>query len=141
MDIQNEIKRFADAILKMENSYEQYAKSLGTNKTGLDLIHTVYDKGECTQKYISEQLSIPKQTVNSIVAAYCKAGLIKLQEMPEDRRHKLISLTSKGEEYANKIIPHITDAEKESFEMLTEEEREIFLQLLEKFVNHLLVKM
>lgn len=56
--------------------YEEWAKAHGLSETGLWVLRAIYyDKESCTQKKISEQWVIPKQTVNMILKDFEKKAL------------------------------------------------------------------
>ena len=48
--------------------------------------------------------SIPKQTVNTILKEFSADGYIELLTDKDEKRNKLITLTSKGNAYAGKIV-------------------------------------
>lgn len=132
-DAKKHAVRFDEITKQINSVYETYAKSVGLSCTSLYILHLVLLKENCTQKYICEQMFLPKQTINSVVMSFHKQGLMEMFELPEDRRHKLIQLTSKGKEYAAKIIPKIEAAEIHSMEQFDIEERLQLLQLMEKY--------
>ena len=127
--------RFCDIIKQISGIYEGYAKSIGLSYTSLYALHLVYLTENCTQKYICEQLFLPKQTVNSIVTLFRRQGLVEMMELPEDRRHKAICLTAKGKEYAEQVLPNIDAAETRSIEQFDSTERMVLLRLMEKYAQ------
>ena len=126
---------FCDITKKINSVYEEYAKSIGLSYTGLYVLHMIALCENCTQKYIAEQMYLPKQTVNSVISSFCKQGLIELTELPEDRRHKALHLTEKGQEFAGKILPQIEQAEHRSMEQFDDDERELLFRLIKKYSN------
>ena len=66
---------------------------------------------ECTQKAMSDRLSVNKQTINAIVTRLDKQGYISYVLVKEDRRNKRIVLTESGRTYAKNIILPAADAE------------------------------
>ena len=58
-----------------------------------------------------------------------------MREKAEDKRHKTLHLTLKGEEFAKQIFPQIEVAEQHSMAQFSEEERNEFLRLMKKYVN------
>ena len=65
----------------------------------------------CTQKAMSDRLSVNKQTINAIVTRLDKQGYISYVLVKEDRRNKRIVLTESGRTYAKNIILPAADAE------------------------------
>ena len=126
---------FCDIAQQINSIYEEYAKSVGLSYTSLYVLHMIALVENCTQKYIAEQMYLPKQTINSVITTFCKQGLVGLMELPEDRRHKVLRLTEKGQDFANSILPKIEQAEQRSMEQFDVEEREIMFRLIKKYSN------
>lgn len=134
----NQIKEqanfFCDMTKQINSIYEDYARSLGLTYTSLYILHMIALTENCTQKFIAEQMFLPKQTINSIIAQFHKQGWVELREMPEDKRHKTLHLTVKGKEFGAQVFPQIETAEQNSIAQFSEEERHTFLQLMQKYV-------
>lgn len=126
---------FCDITKQINSIYEEYAKSVGLSYTSLYVLHMIALGENCTQKYIAEQMYLPKQTVNSVISAFCKQGLVEFTELPEDRRYKALHLTDKGQEFANRILPQIEQAEYRSMEQFDDDERELLFRLIKKYSN------
>ena len=88
--------------------YEEYAKMYGLTSNTLFTLHSIYDHPQdCTQKLISQECFIPKQTVNMLLKDLQKRHLIELVPMPADKRSKIIRLTEEGKRYIEKVIPEL----------------------------------
>ena len=70
-------------IVKCRGVCSQWAKRIGVNSIRMLLFCTVRDYGYCTQKQMCEQYLLPRQTMNNIVSALCREGL--LEEAPAAR--------------------------------------------------------
>ena len=134
-EIKNQANFFCDLSQQINSIYEEYAKSVGLSYTSLYTLHMIALIDNCTQKYIAEQMFLPKQTINSIVTSFHKQGLIELREMKEDKRHKTLHLTEKGLKFAEKIFPRVENAEQNSIAKFDKEERKTFLELMKKYVD------
>lgn len=134
-DVAAASQRLCEILKQLDRIYERYAKSLGMTYTGLYVLHMIFLSQACTQKYLCEQIFLPKQTVNSIVMAFQKQGLVEMVELPEDRRHKAIRLTEKGHAHAQQVLPGIMRAEARSMEQFSKEEQRIFLGLMERYAQ------
>lgn len=135
MGVKEDGKRFDEIFLRMDRGYERYAKSCGMNYSSLFLLQLIWEKQPCTQKDICDITMLPKQTVNSIVMSFVKQGYIEMLEQADDRRHKAIFLSSAGKNFADRILPKIKHAENQSIVQFSEKERQLFLDLLEKFAE------
>ncbi len=92
--------------------YDRWAKEQGISMNGYLILYSFYDKTEVpTQKSISQKWMIPKQTVNSILKDYMQKGFIETVSMPEDKRNKILKLTSAGKAYADSIVGALQEKE------------------------------
>ena len=124
---------FCDLNKRINSIYEEYAKSVGLSYTSLYTLHMIALTESCTQKFIADQMFLPKQTINSIITAFHKKGLIDLVEMAEDKRHKTLHLTEEGKKFAKQIFPQVETAEQNSMAQFDDEERAAFLKLMNKY--------
>lgn len=133
-NIKEQANFFCDLTKQINSIYEDYAKSTGLSYTGLYTLHMIALTENCTQKFIADQLFLPKQTINSVITTFRKQGLIELRELAEDKRHKTLHLTEKGKQFTAHIFPEIEAAEQNSMAQFTEKERATFLKLMKKYV-------
>lgn len=136
MNVQEQINQYFSLLREWNASYEDYAKSVGLSYTHLQILHTIYDTENCTQKLLCERCFLPKQTVNLAITAFYKQGFILLKETQKDRRAKTIHFTPKGEEYAKNVLMTVKDGENTAMNNLTAEQREMLLALTEKYVRN-----
>lgn len=92
-------------------------------------------QGKCTQQDICNTWSLPKQTVNSTISNLVKKGYLTLETVPDKRNSKMIHFTESGREYGKSIVSSIYQAEIDTFECLTEQERTIFIEILGKYIH------
>jgi len=121
---------------KMDNVYDLYAKTAGTNFTTL-LILQMLDLPEVyTQKRVCEELGLPKQLVNSIIKALWLQKFVELKEAT-DRRNKDIIVTTAGKEYIRKILDPLEAAELKAWEDFSAEEIAAYANATEKYTKSL----
>ena len=85
--------------------YEEWARAQGLSSNGILILYSFCDRdGTRTQKSISQQWCIPKQTVNTILKDFSAQGYVELSPMPGDRRNKLVRLTPAGQAFAQAVI-------------------------------------
>lgn len=135
MNIEEKTKVFCNAWQSISIIYEDYARKSGISYNSLYILNAIQQIKDCTQKQICEKTLLPKQTVNNVITAFYKSGYIELREFPENRRIKTIHLTDKGEKYADKLIPHIHEADKAAMNSLTEEQQDTLLSLMNTYVS------
>lgn len=120
---------------QINSVYADYARSLGLSYTSLYILHLIMLTENCTQKIIVRETLLPKQTVNSAIAAFCKDGILELVDSEHDKREKIIAFTDKGKEFATSILPKITEAEERCMEEFSDEERKMFLEFMERYAK------
>lgn len=135
MTIEEKTKVFCNAWQSISIIYEDYARKSGISYNSLYILNAIQQIKDCTQKQICEKTLLPKQTVNNVITAFYKSGYIELREFPENRRIKTIHLTEKGENYADKLIPHIHEADKVAMNSLTEKQQDTLLSLMNTYVS------
>ncbi len=103
--IHEQLNQYYDAWLQYNNVYEEWAKAHGLSVNCLLVLCAICDSGDgCTQKKISQQWLIPKQTINMVSKDLQRKGFVKLSPLPEDKRNKVIRFTKEGKEYADTIV-------------------------------------
>lgn len=116
-------------------AYAAYAKSMGLSNTALDILTTIYENPNCTQKDIAESCFLPKQTVNAVVTSFLKDGWVQLEELPSDRRNKTVNLTAEGLAKAREIMDKVHSCEITAMSQLTEDERDTLLKLTKTYIH------
>lgn len=84
------------------------------------LIHIGHMKNP-SQKGISQKLGAPKQTVNNIIKSLEEDGQIELIQDENDKRIRILRLTSKGEKNRDARMKPIVESNKRIYEKLGEE--------------------
>lgn len=84
------------------------------------------------QRDIQTKFSVSRSTVTGILQAMEKKGLIIRESVEWDARLKKLSLTKKALQHHEKVMCGIHRTEELLSDLLTDEERKVFLQLCEK---------
>lgn len=117
-----EIKKYIeinyDYYYASNRFFYKYAKKYGMSDMALFTLHIIYNSKECIQNTLAEKLSLPKQTVCSILNNFENKGYIERKINPKDKRNRLISLTKKGEEFAKPILKDLENIDKKIFKIL-----------------------
>lgn len=116
--------------------YRNIAGQLDISDTEFSVLHYFcYSKKYFTQSELSEQLSIPEQTINSTITSLVKRGYVYLEDTTAAHNSKVIRLTEAGAVLCqNKIVP-VLSKEINAFSRLTEEERNNLISLSQ--IHHL----
>ncbi|MCI2417352.1 MarR family transcriptional regulator [Saccharopolyspora sp. K220] len=81
---------------------------------------------------LAARLHVVPRAVTPIVDALENAGLLRREVDPDNRRSTLLELTADGRKMCKRLIEFRARAAGELFAPLTEEQRHILLELLEK---------
>lgn len=133
--INDQITMYCNLLHEWSVAYEAYTKSMGLSNTALDVLTTIYENPNCTQKDIAESCFLPKQTVNAVVTSFLKDGWVKLEELPSDRRNKTVNLTDEGLAKAKEIMTKVHSCEMTAMSQLSETERETLLTLTKTYIH------
>lgn len=118
--------------------YARCAKTHGLTVNELFILDILwFSEDGCTQTEICGRLSANKQTVNAVIARFCRQGYVSCTEDAEDRRSKRIALTRKGKAYARKIIPPTADAENLAMADMTAAEARRLVKLTANFTDYM----
>lgn len=115
--------------------YQQTAKLLGMSDSTFWILYMLYDYPDgITQSEICSMSYFPKQTINSSLKKLETDGIIEL--MPGNNgRSKKIVLTTAGKELLNRTIVKVRQAECDALDRLSDEEKEAFISILDKFTR------
>lgn len=91
--------------------------------------------GEYSQQNICDIWSLPKQTVNSVIANLTKKGYVYLEAVPGTRNRKIIRLTEEGKAFGENRVLHIYEAETRAIEKMPEQELMTFIALMGKYIT------
>ncbi|MEQ9878235.1 MarR family winged helix-turn-helix transcriptional regulator [Pectobacterium aroidearum] len=119
----------------LDNLFQQWMKKLGFNQNAFAVLHSlaVSPDGKCTQKYICERWSLPKQTVFSICKLFKEQGLIDITESEHDKREKILTLTELGKKRTQPILTQSQILSERAFGALGQEQTQQLFSHLEGF--------
>lgn len=117
----------------LNDLYHNYAVSVNLSDTAFWIMYILWTQGDgCTQKELCELWSYTRQTINTALKNLEKKGYIKLEPVPGNRKSKQILFTRAGKKAAQKMIPPFVKAEFDSFNRLSEQERDELIRLSQK---------
>ena len=90
---------------------------------------------EYSQRDIALLLSLPVQTVNSIVSNMVKKGFIFLDHSPGSRNRKTIHVTAKGMRFADQNVRWIFDAEQKAIAQTESEDIDRLIELMDDYIS------
>ncbi len=122
-------------IKEMDKLYHDYAQKSGLPDTAFWILYSIEEGTRAyTQKEICDAWSYSRQTINSALKNLEKQGYIRLIPQPNNRKNKQIFLTQTGNDFSQKVIIPLIEAEKRTFALLGDDLSE-FLRLSQKHMT------
>lgn len=90
-----------------------------------------------SQQDLCDLLSLPKQTVNSLISSLTKKGYVILEHIPGTRNRKIIRLTEAGWDYGRNRVMWIFKAEQRAMAESNPAEIQACISMLEKYICYL----
>ncbi|MBO0454653.1 MULTISPECIES: MarR family winged helix-turn-helix transcriptional regulator [Enterococcus] len=142
MNNAKEIRFLFHATLNSRDElYRMAGKAFGLSECTFWILYYMRQSEEkVTQKAVSSFIHRPKQTVHSALKNMIKSGLIELGDY-NGKRHKYITLTTKGVAVAEQTVDLVLAEETAAFEDMDSKERELLLSSLVNYSNNLTTRM
>ena len=117
-------------------------KKLGNNITHIQIfilrfLYENKDKKDIFQKDIEKLLDIRRSTTTEILNVMERNNLLERVDSLSDKRQKMIVLSEKGTKYLKDFEKIVLKTEKEILNNVSQEEKYIFFNVLEKIKNTL----
>lgn len=117
-------------------------KKLGNNITHIQIfilrfLYENKDKKDIFQKDIEKLLDIRRSTTTEILNVMERNNLLERVDSLSDKRQKMIVLSGKGTKYLKDFEKIVLKTEKEILNNVSQEEKDIFFNVLEKIKNNL----
>lgn len=107
-------------------------KDCGLTLGQFAVLEILYSKGDLTICEIINGILTTSGNVTVVIKNLKRDGFINQIPNPEDKRSSLISITDKGIELLNKILPYHFKNIEDSFSGLSDEEKKELIRLLKK---------
>ena len=118
--------------------YHTVAQRCGLSDAAFWLLYALCTNPEPqTQNRIATEWQLPKQTLNSAVAAMAKKGLVELHPGKAPNRGKIITLTAQGRALAASTVEPVILAEQEAITAMGLKDVEEFCRLEQLHLDHL----
>lgn len=131
-----ELEMFNFLYKEMDDMYHDIAIRLGLSDSAFNILYTICALGDgCLQKDICNATYISKQTVNSSIKKLEQAHILTLTSGKGRDMH--LHLTEAGKELVTEKIFPVIEMENRTFSELPSKERQLLLDLTEKYVRQL----
>ena len=114
----------------------QTIKEGGLTPAQFGVLEALYNKGDLRIGEIIEKILTTSGNITVVIKNLEKEGLVKKALDPEDKRSAIISLTDKGKEVVEDILPNHIENIKDIFSVLTDEEKIVLKNILKKFKKY-----
>lgn len=114
-------------ICRLTGLYGEWAKQHGVSYNRMTVLHALHRGGGCTQKQITEEWLIPKQTVNSIIKDLERNGYVCC-EQTAGKKEKRIFCTEAGMTYAENCLKGIYALEERAMERIGREQQKALIR-------------
>jgi DNA-binding MarR family transcriptional regulator len=94
---QKSIREWMDIFMhRSMRGWWRFARSTGLSMPQFSMMMQMYHRGACGMSEVSERFEISPAATSQLVDKLVHSGFIMRREDPNDRRAKLLDLTSKG---------------------------------------------
>lgn len=116
--------------------YHRLARACGLPDCAFWLLYTLRsEEAPLTQTQLSEQLSLPKQTVNSALKKLVEAGYLRLEAADGNLKNKQVLVTEAGDAFLRRTVDRVFGMENAAVSHLSGEERAALLDLSQKLLD------
>lgn len=123
------------AVTTLKSRFAKLLNPYGIAPEQFATLKIISEDNEVTQTRIAELLAKNKTTVGRSIDALVQKGLIARQDIENDRRANLITLTTKGEETLRSAIPIAQNFNETVKSKLDQKEIETFFKVLDLIIE------
>lgn len=113
----------------------QTIKESGLTPAQFGVLEALYNKGDLRICELIEKILTTSGNITVVIKNLEKDGLVKKIPDPNDKRSCVISLTAKGKQVIESILPGHIENIRNIFDTLTDEEKMTLKTILKKFKN------
>ena len=118
------------AIIKFRGIYSKWSSEHSISYHEMLVLYTIREHGFCTQKQICDSYLLPKQTINNVISAMRKDGILEYDTVHSKGRKKAFVLSEKGESYAAPFLMSLNTVENRALELLGKDKLQTLTDLL-----------
>ncbi|MBC8547010.1 MarR family transcriptional regulator [Clostridiaceae bacterium NSJ-31] len=117
-----------------EGIYQKIAQNAGMAEIPYRVLYALCEDGKkWSQIDICREWNYAKQSVNTAISKLVKQGYVVLmQDKSMPRNHKIIVLTEQGQEFCNRWVRPVIDADNQAFAAMSEQERKMCIAIRKK---------
>lgn len=127
-------RRYGYLASELDNAYHVAALKCGLSDSAMWILYIICLEGEeCPLSDIVRLSGISKQTINSSLRKLEQEGILYLKTA--DKKKKVVCLTEKGRCLAESSAMLILRIEDDIFQDWSQQERELYIRLMERFLS------
>lgn len=117
---------------EIDSIYHEVALKFGISDSVLNILYVLCEKGnQCLQSDIFRLTGMSRQTINTAIRKLEKDEIVYLEQ--GTGRNTIVCLTEKGKVFCSKNIASLLEIEDKIWNDWTEEERNQYLTLMQKY--------
>jgi DNA-binding MarR family transcriptional regulator len=107
-------------------------RDLSLTPIQVSILARLHERGPTTQNRLGRSLGMEPANVRDVVQRLARRGLVALEEVPEDRRALLVTVTPDGAELFAAVWPRAEAANARTLSRLTPDERSALADILRR---------
>ena len=111
---------FGKCLYGVDGFYAEYAKKFDVKENLLWILYALNDGKQHSQKEICDSWDLPRSTVNTIMKELEVGGYIELSQIKGEKRELNVSMTDKGQKYAEELLAELYGIEKRVYTLFAE---------------------
>lgn len=119
----------------LNQTFRRQIAEAGLTPGQFTALRTLIERGDLTQRELTEVMSSDPNTIASLLSRMEKLGWIRRETHERDRRANRLQVTAAGKRKLTAAKPTALDLQARVLSVLTEAEREKFLASLEKVAD------
>jgi len=119
----------------MKGAKSPFLEKTNITTSQMIMLASIHDHGRCKLKTLARERSISPPTATGLIDRLVRAGYVKRDSDPEDRRVVMVSLTKKGGKIVSRFLDTIRDRWKNILVHLTQQEQRQYLTIVRKIVG------
>ena len=130
-----QIEQFHTQIKEFIGLYRETAAKHSISENEFWVWQTlILENGEHTQQELCSTWSLPKQTVNAIIAHMIRKKYARLERKPRQKA-KIICLTEEGRKYGEMLVSSIIEAENKAFMQISPEDFGNLIRIIQQYTG------
>lgn len=132
-----QIRRLNQRIKELDSIYHTAANQIGVSDGEITVWSALLSaEQDYSQQELCDLISLPRQTVNSVISKMVKKGFVYLEHIPGTRNQKTIHLTQQGMDFGRERVKWIFLAEERALEQADSRQIQNCIEMIEAFNRH-----